>query len=110
VRREGETVEQSSSEFAQTITDPSIVILDVRSPEEFHAGHIEGAINIDVNGIDFDSQVSALDHDIAYAVYCRSGVRSVTAMGLMMSLGFTSFFHLTDGILDWVATGHPVVS
>ena len=101
---------QNAVDFAQTIADPAVVVLDVRTPDEYISGHISGAINIDINGESFDSQVSDLDRQKSYAIYCRSGVRSVTAMNRMSQLGFNSFYHLTDGILDWVSSGQPVVS
>ncbi|MEI6039201.1 MAG: rhodanese-like domain-containing protein [Actinomycetes bacterium] len=102
-------MEQSASQFALAIADPAVVVLDVRTPDEFSAGHIERAINIDIYAQDFDAQVGALDRQSTYAVYCRSGVRSVTAMNRMTELGFNSFYHLTDGILGWISSDQPVV-
>ncbi|MEI6041703.1 MAG: rhodanese-like domain-containing protein [Actinomycetes bacterium] len=102
-------MEQSASQFALAIADPAVVFLDVRTPDEFSAGHIERAINIDIYAQDFDAQVGALDRQSTYAVYCRSGVRSVTAMNRMTELGFNSFYHLTDGILGWISSDQPVV-
>jgi rhodanese-related sulfurtransferase len=107
---EGEEMNQSSSEFAETISDRPLQLLDVRTPEEFGAGYISGAINIDVNSEDFDSRIMALNKDLAYGIYCRSGIRSVTAMNRMSELGFHKMYHLTNGIIDWIATGHPVVT
>ena len=101
---------QSTVEFALAIQDPSVIILDVRTPEEFRAGHIDQAINIDIYADDFDLQVGSHDHQASYAIYCRSGVRSVTAMNRMRELGFNSFYHLTDGILGWISSGQPVVN
>jgi len=102
-------MEQSASQFALAIADPAVVVLDVRTPDEFSAGHIERAINIHIYAQDFDAQVGALDRQSTYAVYCRSGVRSVTAMNRMTELGFKSFYHLTDGILGWISSDQPVV-
>ncbi|PZU41421.1 MAG: rhodanese-like domain-containing protein [Microbacterium sp.] len=64
------------------------VIIDVRTPEEFAAGHLEGAVNIDVTASDFDALVSELDADGSYAVYCRTGNRSAQAVERMAGLGF----------------------
>lgn len=66
------------------------VILDVRTPAEFASGHLDGAINVDVQSADFDALVSALELDGSYLVYCRSGSRAATAIDRMSALGFTS--------------------
>ena len=65
-------------------------IIDVRTAEEFEAGHLEGAINIDVESGDFDQLVSELDLNGEYQLYCRSGRRSAIATQKMQDLGFTS--------------------
>lgn len=70
------------------------VIIDVRTPEEFATGHLEGAINIDVNSPDFRAQVMALDPSGEYFVYCRSGNRSGQAINQMYQMGFTD---MTNG-------------
>ena len=60
------------TDFADVIASPDVTIVDVRTPEEFAQGHIEGAVNIPVEYADFTDQVSQLDADGTYAVYCRS--------------------------------------
>ncbi len=65
-------------------------IIDVRTPSEFAAGHLEGAQNIDVQSSDFDSQISGLDKNASYVVYCRSGNRSAAAADRMQAAGFTN--------------------
>ncbi len=66
------------------------VIIDVRTPEEYAAGHIEGAINIDFYSETFAQDVAALDPGAAYVVYCRSGNRSGQAKAIMDAAGFTN--------------------
>ncbi|WP_136708951.1 rhodanese-like domain-containing protein [Agromyces sp. H66] len=66
------------------------VVIDVRTPAEYAGGHLEGAINIDVQSPEFDSLVSELPTDGEYVVYCRSGNRSAAAIDRMEALGFTS--------------------
>lgn len=68
--------------------DPATVVIDVRTPAEFASGHLEGAVNIDVQSADFDARISELDADGTYFVYCRSGNRSGQAIARMQSLGF----------------------
>ncbi len=88
---------------------PKTLLLDVRTPEEFAAGHIEGARNIDINGGNFEELVGALDKKVPYALYCRSGNRSGTALGIMKGLGFTSTYHLGGGIGAWTQSGRALV-
>lgn len=66
------------------------VVIDVRTPAEYAEGHLEGAINIDVQSPEFDAVVSELPTDGEYVVYCRSGNRSAAAIDRMEALGFTS--------------------
>jgi rhodanese-related sulfurtransferase len=65
------------------------MIIDVRTPAEFSGGHLDGAVNIDIQSPDFTSQIEALDRNGSYVVYCRSGNRSGMAMAQMLDMGFT---------------------
>ena len=78
--------ESSDSEDAVVVQSDAIVI-DVRTPEEFAAGHLEGAVLIDIKDASFDSKIAALDPDAAYIVYCRSGNRSAQAVERMRGAG-----------------------
>lgn len=71
---------------AQALADGRTVI-DVRTPEEYGAGHVEGAELIDVQAADFDEKVAELGPDGAYVVYCRSGNRSAQAAARMQAEG-----------------------
>lgn len=86
------------------------VIIDVRTPSEFAGGHLEGAVNIDVQAPDFDAQISALDPDGTYYVYCRSGNRSGQAIDRMVALGFTDLTNGGSVESASSATGIPVVT
>ena len=66
------------------------IIVDVRTTAEFASGHLEGAINLDVQAAEFDALIGNLDPDAEYLVYCRSGNRAATAIDRMAALGFTS--------------------
>ncbi len=70
-------------------------VIDVRTAEEFAAGHLDGALNFDVQSSNFVEQVSTLDPAANYVVYCRSGNRSTAAIESMQALGFTGT--LTNG-------------
>ena len=76
-----------------TVTDETVII-DVRTPAEFASGHLDGAINIDVQSADFRDRVMALDTDGEYFIYCRSGNRSGQAINQMFQMGFTD---MTNG-------------
>jgi len=95
--------------FDSKITDNKVVVLDVRTPEEYAESHIANSINIDVLSDYFTADISALEKDCTYAIYCRSGKRSTDAASIMEEFGFTSTFNLTGGITSWIETGKPVV-
>ncbi len=71
-----------------TSAKAELVILDVRTPEEYSEIRVKGSRNLDWNGPDFKDQIVKLDKNACYKVYCRSGNRSGRAMELMKSLGF----------------------
>ena len=96
--------------FAEQVTKADVITLDVRTPGEFMEGHIAGAINIDVEGSSFDSEIANLDKSKSYAVYCRSGRRSLIAVDKMSAAGFEKLSNLNTGINDWIANGLPLVT
>jgi phage shock protein E len=95
---------------ATVLAQPGITVIDVRTPSEFASGHLTHAVNIDVNGDTFDSQVSALPKDNTYFVYCHSGNRSAVATARMSKAGFTKLYNLTGGVADWQANGGVLVT
>ncbi|WP_407343309.1 rhodanese-like domain-containing protein [Pengzhenrongella phosphoraccumulans] len=99
----------SASEAVKVLAEPDLTVIDVRTPAEFDSGHLDGAINIDIEGNSFDQQVADLPKDGAYFVYCRSGNRSGTATDHLVKLGFTHIYDLQGGITDWQASGGAVV-
>ncbi|MEM6414522.1 MAG: rhodanese-like domain-containing protein [Pseudomonadota bacterium] len=101
----------SVSEAAAMVTeDETLVVLDVRTPEEFAQGHIEGALNIDYNGDDFESRIAALDKSKTYLFHCNSGGRSGKTEKMLKSLGFTDALHLKSGMSGWREAGLPEVA
>jgi len=102
--------ELDAGAFAAALQAPHTVILDVRTPAEFAAGHLPGAVNIDVESPDFGVELAELDPDVPYAVYCRSGNRSGVALDLMAAAGFTHNYHLGGGIGAWAQAGGPIVA
>lgn len=69
---------------------PDAVIVDVRTPEEYAAGHLDGAVNINLQSGAFEDEISQLPADGVYIVYCRSGNRSAQAVAIMDGLGFAN--------------------
>ena len=102
-----------SVEAAAAITDnppDDLVVLDVRTPEEYAEGHLDGAVLVDFYAPDFAEQLAALDTDVPYLVYCRSGNRSGQAIDVMEQLGFTSVVDVDGGIVAWSDAGLPVTT
>lgn len=105
------TVTQLSvEETASLLASPpdGLVVLDIRTAEEFNSGHIAGAEMIDFYSPSFKSQLAELDRDTPYLMYCRTGNRSGQASKIFDELGFTNVSELKGGIVDWQAAGEPL--
>ena len=98
------------SEFSKKITEAGVITVDVRTPGEFITGHIQGAQNIDFESGNFENQISTLDKNGTYAVYCRSGNRSGQAVAIMHDAGFHNVYNLNGGIIDWTNSGMMLVN
>jgi rhodanese-related sulfurtransferase len=99
----------AAGDFSTAVKQPGTVVLDVRTPAEFAEGHLPEAKNIDFESPDFATQIATLDKSATYAVYCRSGNRSGTALEQMSAAGFTHAFDLADGIVAWQSSGGAIV-
>ena len=100
----------SVSEAAALIdADENIVVLDIRTPEEFSGGHIEGAINIDYYADDFEEKLALLDRETTYIMHCQSGGRSGRTENVLEKLGFKDIAHLKSGMAGWRKEGMPEV-
>jgi phage shock protein E len=80
---------------------PALQLLDVRTPPEFAAGHIPGAINCNLYDDNFAEQLQKLDKNRPVMLYCRSGARSATASKQMEEMGFSEIYDLRGGYLTW---------
>ncbi len=100
---------EASTLINQHIGDPDFVILDIRTPKEYQSGHIENSIMIDFYSKTFAADVSRLDKEKTYLIYCRSGNRSARSMELFKKLEFKKVFHLSSGINSWKSEGLPLV-
>lgn len=89
--------------------NPSFGLIDVRTPEEFESGHIEGAININYHDDGFVDALDKLDKSKTYFVYCRTGRRSSDAVGIMKRQGFKDVYRIDGDIVRWRSEGLPLV-
>ena len=95
----------SAEEMKKIISEREVIILDIRTLEEFRQGHIEEAINIDFYSKNFENDLDKLDKTKTYIIYCRSGNRSGTALKTMEKLKFVEVYNVIGGIgnfyRDW---------
>ena len=103
-----ETVD--AARFAEIIEEApnGLVILDLRTPDEFNGARIRGAVNIDYYETSFLNNLDALDKRVTYAIYCHSGDRSDDTRGIMEGLGFTNVSVLSNGVITWYESGLPL--
>jgi len=80
----------------------------LRTVSEFDSGHLEGAINIPVDVL--SSHLSELNKNDELLVYCRTGNRSTTAVGILRENGYDQIYHMDGGITAWNSAGFPTVS
>ena len=99
-----------NKEEAITMDYSTAIIIDVRTTEEFAAGHLDGAVNYNVEDGTLEQALPSLDQNANYVVYCRSGRRSAVAADLMKDNGFTQIADL--GSLDDAAetTGFVIIN
>ena len=80
----------------------NVQLIDVRTSEEFNAGHIEGAINIDFKNEEvFYQSFQRLDKKNPVYVYCKSGNRSKKSADKLLEMGFSKVYDLRGGYIDW---------
>ncbi len=100
----------SLEQFEKLLVDKSnALILDVRTPEEFAAGHVQGAVNLNIYDPGFKSALTKLDKTKPVLVYCKSGGRSADAATQMKDLGFGEVYNFGGGMLAWSNAEKPMV-
>jgi phage shock protein E len=110
------TKSQSQSEAIKVLTPTEFkeksanqTIIDIRTPQEFNQGHIEGAVNINFYDSNFIDQIAKYDKNQPIFIYCRSGNRTSSASRKMADFGFTQINDLEGGILYWLKNNHETV-
>jgi rhodanese-related sulfurtransferase len=93
------------AEYAAEYQGADHLLIDVRTPEEFAAGYIDGAVNIPVDVI--GQSLNRIPTDQPVVLYCRSGNRSAQAAEILRQAGYTQVIDL-GGIIDWEAQGYQV--
>jgi len=94
--------------FIKEIQSENVQIIDVRTYGEYASGHLQGALNIDVESGAFDSGIANLDKNATYALYCRSGRRSTLAAERMAEAGFTKIINFNNGGFDQLAAAGAI--
>lgn len=97
-----------TEEFDKLRTKPNHVILDVRTPEEFKAGHVKDAVNLNIQDPSFAQKVAALDQSKTYLVHCARGGRSARASDQLVKAGLRNVIDFTGGFEAWKKAGKPV--
>ncbi|MBN2047032.1 MAG: rhodanese-like domain-containing protein [Anaerolineaceae bacterium] len=97
-----------SVDEAAALREEGSFILDVREPDEWTAGHIEGATLIPLGQLQNRTDEVPMDQQIV--VYCRSGNRSQVGRDILLEAGFTSVTSMAGGFNDWSAAGYPFVT
>ncbi len=87
--------------FKAKLTEENVQIIDVRTPNEYAQGNIEGSTNIDYFGKDFQTKLNTLDKSKPVLVYCAVGGRSGKAAKQMKKMGFMVVYDLRGGYNNW---------
>ena len=98
----------SIGQFEEKRKGKDVVVLDVRTPEEFEAGHVPGATNLNFRDEKFAEKVAKLDKEKTYLVYCATGRRSTGATAKMKEAGFGKLYNFTGSMAEWNKAGKPV--
>jgi rhodanese-related sulfurtransferase len=98
------TIEEAKSLIE---SNSSLIILDVRTREEYDNCHIKEAILIPVS--ELEDHLNELSKEEEFLIYCRTGNRSTNSVNILKANGYTKIFHLKDGITAWIQAGYPTI-
>ncbi len=97
----------SVQQAKEMIDRGDVFILDVRTQEEYDAGHIKNSTLIPLQVL--DKRLNELPRDGKILVYCRSGSRSAQASQILVNNGFKEIYNMKGGIMDWTNAGYEVI-
>jgi len=106
----GKIHKSTNADFQKAIDDKVGILVDVRTPEEYAAGHLVGAVNVNFKKRTFKSYISSFDKNTPILIYCRSGNRSGKAEIVMRALGFLEVYDLAKGYKGWLADSLEVTT
>jgi phage shock protein E len=86
--------------------DKKVLLLDVRTPEEYRQAHLRGALLIPLN--ELAQRAREIPRDRPLLVYCSVGARSVSAAGLLAARGYRDIYQMSDGLVGWYKNGFPI--
>lgn len=95
--------------FARSMQAKDVQLIDVRTPQEYASGHLEGALNMDWAGGQVEQEFATIDKTKPVLLYCASGRRSAAAREFLQAQGCTNVVDLAGGIGSWSEAGKPVV-
>jgi len=90
-----------AQELMKEMGEGTYEIIDVRTPEEYNSGHVEGAKHMNLFDSNFGDKVAQLDQDKTYFLICRSGNRSGSACSVMSQNGFDKLYNISGGMISW---------
>jgi rhodanese-related sulfurtransferase len=93
-----------TKEVVENRKSNNIIILDIRTPEEYQMGHIIDSKNIDFY-VNFKENIDKLDKDKKYLIYCRHANRTSHALKIMEGLGFKFVYEMDQGVAFWYQKG-----
>jgi len=105
----GKTIEKVDPTVFQQVISQGGLLIDVRTPDEYAEGHLEGSTNLDFLEMDFVDHINELDTLKIVMVYCRSGGRSKSAAKILRTAGFSKVYDLEGGIGSWEEAGLATV-
>lgn len=96
----------SSEAKALLARNRKVVLLDVRTPDEFRQAHLKGALPIPLG--ELGKRMQEIPRDKPLLVYCAVGARSVSAAGFLASKGYREIYNMSDGLVGWYKNGFPL--
>jgi rhodanese-related sulfurtransferase len=103
------TVEQAKTMITENLNNTEFLLIDVRTPDEYKAGHIENSLLINFQADDFKDKISKLDRTKKILLVCQAGKRSGLAKSLMEDIGFTEVYNMLGGIRGWIQKKYTLV-
>jgi rhodanese-related sulfurtransferase len=108
VRRKSNSREIGVKDAVRMINDENALVLDIREPGDYKAGHIINAKNIPYSRLNEETAVAGGDKDRPIIVYCKSGTNSPAACDKLLAAGYTRVHCLKNGLSGWREENLPV--